>query len=86
MAVFRLSLRTGLLRRRKLHRPDGRQEITNRLAPYRLRRCRWSAIRAPATAGPALRETLKMMEWSPMALVMMPSGTASPIMAARDGC
>ena len=44
------------------------------------------AMRKPARAGPPLRATLKTMELRPMALVICPSGTASPIMAARDGC
>ena len=43
-------------------------------------------MRKPANAGPALRATLKIIEFKPMALVICSVGTASPTMAARDGC
>ena len=44
------------------------------------------AMSTPASAGPVLRATLKMIELRPMALVRWLEGTTSAIIAARAGC
>ena len=44
------------------------------------------AMSTPASAGPVLRATLKIIEFRPMALVKWLEGTRSAIITARAGC